>query len=175
MAIAIVTSLNHLTRTPLTVPAGVVSSLVSSLVFTLFYYRAPISCRPSSAIVAILGLSLPSEAVRCRSYWLLQEKLPASLLIVSIGLKTVLFFLEDFRKPARDTAEKKSLEETSGVIERSFFQWLVPLLLAGYRKPLEAEDLRPVDRVMYSASLEERFGPILNIKRELNSFKPPAP
>ncbi|KAK3293679.1 putative multidrug resistance protein MDR [Chaetomium fimeti] len=162
-AIAIVTSLNPIIKTPMTVPTGVLSSLLSSLVLALFYYRTPRSCRPSSVIAAILGLSLPSEAARCRSYWLLREKLPASLLLARIGLKAVLFLLEDLRKPARGAVEKSS-EEKGGVIEKSLFQWLVPLLLAGYRKPLESEDLRPVDGVMYSASLETRFEPILTIK-----------
>lgn len=155
----------------MTVPAGVLSSLLSSLVLALSYYGAPRSCRPSSLVVAILGLSLPSEAVRCRTYWLLQQKRPASFLLASIGLKTVLLLLEDLRKPTRDAAEK-SLEERGGVIERFLFQWLVPLLLAGYRKHLESEDLRPVDSVMYSASLETRFERILNIKR---GFNPPTP
>jgi hypothetical protein len=154
----------------MTVPAGVVSSLLSSLVLALLYYRALRSYRPSAAIVIILGLSVPFEAVRCRSYWLLQQQLPAGLLVASIGLKTAFFFLEDLRKPTQDTMGK-SAEEKGGVLERSFFQWLVPLLLAGYRKPLELEDLRPVDGVMYSASLETRFGPILGINCEFDSFQ----
>ncbi|KAK3900029.1 P-loop containing nucleoside triphosphate hydrolase protein [Staphylotrichum tortipilum] len=166
VAIAISTSVNPATRTPLTIPAGVLASLLSALVAALCYLAAPRSFRPSSAVVGVLGLALPSEAVRCRSYWLMNQKLPAGLLLASIGVKTALLVLEDLRKPTAKGAPEKSLEERSGLGVRGFFQWLVPLLMAGYRTHLEPKDLTPVDGVMYAASLEMRFQRILNINTD---------
>jgi len=166
VAIAVTTSVNPATRTPFTIPAGVLASLLSALVAALCYLAAPRSFRPSSAIVAVLGLALPSEAVRCRSYWLMNQRLPAGLLIASIGIKATLLILEDLTKPIAKGAPEKSLEERSGLGVRSFFQWLVPLLTTGYRTHLEPKDLAPVDGVMYAASLETRFQRVLNIGRE---------
>ncbi len=172
MAIAVTTSINTATRTSLTIPTGVVASLLTALVAALCYLAAPRSFRPSSAVVAVLGLALPSEAVRCRSYWLMNQRLPAGLLLASIGIKTALLVLEDLRKPRAKGAPEKSLEERSGLGVRGFFQWLMPLLTAGYRTHLEPKDLAPVDGVMYAASLETRFRRVLNIRRELLTEPP---
>lgn len=163
VTISTLTGLSASSRTHTTVPAGFFSSLLALLLSILSYVETSRSYRPSSTIVAYHGLLLLAEIVRCRTYWLIQQQSTAILLIASSSLRAILLVLESLhKKTALDgTPEARSREEMAGVISRSFFQWLVPLLLQGYRQDLTCEDLGPVDSVMYSASLEAKFAPLL--------------
>lgn len=78
-------------------------------------------------------------------------------------MRMALLVLESLQKRTTldGTPEAKSREEMAGLASRSFFQWLMPILLQGYRRDLTSDDLGPVDGIMYSASLEANFAPLL--------------
>ena len=62
--------------------------------------------------------------------------------------------------PTEGTADKPELqspEETAGILGRTFFWWINPILGDGNRKILVAEDLPNVDRALTSETLREKI------------------
>ncbi|KAK0651013.1 P-loop containing nucleoside triphosphate hydrolase protein [Cercophora newfieldiana] len=150
------------TNTPLTFLTGLVSSALALLLLILTLLHAKRCYRPSTIIVTCHGVLVLAEAIRSRTYFLLGHQTIGFLLIGSIIMRIMVLVLESLRRPTGHIPGGKEMspEERAGIINRLFFQWLVPLLTLGHRRHLTCDDLRPVDRVMYSASLEVKLAPL---------------
>ena len=78
---------------------------------------------------------------------------------VALGVEMALLCLETvgkrpwLRMPFKDYPP----EATSGIINRSFFWWLNPLFIRGFRKILLLDDLYSVDDELYSQQLQSRI------------------
>lgn len=155
IAICVLASYNS--RTGVTLPAGIMSSSLALLLLALSFLHTKAQ-RPSATIVVCHGFLALVEIVRCRTYWLAQQQPTAVLLVSSVILRAVVVVHESFSYEHKG----RSREETAGILNRSFFQWLVPLLLRGYRVPLASDDLPAfTDRAMYSENLEDKFSSLL--------------
>lgn len=103
-------------------------------------------------------MSLILDIALGRTFWIrnnMQEI--AAVFTVSMAAKFILLILEEIPK-CHFTDERDPVRETSaGVISRSLFWWLNPLLLAGSREILEIDHLEPVGDKFDSDYLLQRL------------------
>ena len=116
--------------------------------------------RSSSVALLYLLAALASDAVQLRTLRL-RGYVPAISAVVStsIACKTVLLVLESL--PKRSYLKPSDViytpEETSNVFERSVVWWLNSLFLTGNKRILKQEDLCPLDRELYSSTVNRRM------------------
>ena len=134
-------------------------SLIGALVFCgLSYSEHRRSVKPSTLLSGYLLFSTLFDVSRTRTLWLRGYDLP--LVIVFTGATAIKFFIL-----VLETVEKRSIlrpgycqyppEATSGIINRSFFWWLNPLLLTGFFKNLAVNDLFTLDEQLVSENLQD--------------------
>lgn len=106
----------------------------------------------------MIGLLLGT--IRCRTAWLVfGPQLYAILFTVATASSAVIALLEAIpeRNWQKQTVERKSPEETSGLYSLLFMSWLNPLILLGNRKILDIEDLYPLDSELSGDTQSRRF------------------
>ena len=82
-----------------------------------------------------------------------RRPIPALAEVLLLVLETV-----DKRACLSDALRSKyPPESTSGIINRSFFWWLSPLFVRGYRRNLSLGDLDRVDQELSAGPLHERM------------------
>lgn len=148
--------------TKASVAAAALDFSAACVLFILSCYEHSRSITPSTIIGLYLIISLPFDAVRLRTFYLLRgyaAKGIANLLALSLGIKFVVLVTEAVEKrgillePYRDLPP----ETTSGIYNRSIFWWLNPLLKVGFGKTLQIEDLYNLDDNLASVGVQERF------------------
>ena len=88
------------------------------------------------------------DAARARTLWSMPNNVPiAGVFTVTVVWKFLILLLEakekrSLLKPAYSNVPP---EETGGILNRSFFWWFNPLLLAGYRETISVDDLFTID------------------------------
>lgn len=111
-------------------------------------------------MTSFLFLTLFLDAARARTEWLLRASTTiSSIFLISLGLKFVLLVMESLPKTGilLNNGRRYTTEETAGIFSLSFFAWLYPLILRGYRRHLSIDDLYPVNYHISSESVASRI------------------
>lgn len=139
-------------RTTAAIPDAVVnlvSAVTAGLVSNLSHSR---SVRPSTTLAVFLALTLLFDVAIARTLWLTSDGPPrlAAVFTAAVAAKFVLLVLEAGEKISLPSAESRS-----SIYSRSFFWWLGPLLLKGYRSTLGLQDLDQLENPLASERMCE--------------------
>jgi ATP-binding cassette subfamily C (CFTR/MRP) protein 1 len=118
-----------------------VSTFVLAIASNFEHYR---NARPSSPISIYLVLTWVFDVAKVRSLIVIEHGKPlAYMQAVSAGVKLGLVVLElkEKRSWLTDPKSFPAPESTANFFNRLTFFWVNPLLLQGYRKPLNEDDL----------------------------------
>lgn len=149
-------------RTRLSI-ASAVLALVSTIIFAVLSYREHArSSGPCKIIQAFLLLTTLLDLARVRTQWLLPDNMAiATILSITFGSRILWLILESVPKHKYGVLvgsdEDVSPEELNGIISRSLFWWINPLLILGYNKDLSMDDLYPVDDALSGPTTFERM------------------
>lgn len=129
-----------------------IASLVLLILSQLEHFKSP---RPSILGCGFLLLTFIYDVVRCPLLWEAGTWSDdgqdfdrfTKLFTACIPVEIALLIIESLRRRqwAVWSAHDHSPEETSSIISLGLYAWLNPLLWTGYQKPLEMEDLYPLD------------------------------
>ncbi|EEU35583.1 uncharacterized protein NECHADRAFT_52409 [Fusarium vanettenii 77-13-4] len=146
---------------PLPVPKSQIAAAV--LVFLngfalafLSYAEHTRSVRPSTLINVYLLLTLLFDCAIARTLWLIEgTKLIAKVFTATVAIKFTVLVSEAWEKRSilRAQYQELSPESTSGILGRSVFWWLNPLMKIGFGRPLTEEDLYTIDSSLSSRRL----------------------
>ncbi|KAF7157159.1 hypothetical protein CNMCM6106_002241 [Aspergillus hiratsukae] len=144
-----------------TIPSGILSvvSTASTAVLSCWQHRR--SWRPS----LLLGLYLPvvilCDVARARTLWLVfspSSPTVPSLFTAATFLTVLLLILEERRKKGAASDSSALTRETkSGVWDRTFFIWLLPVFQRGFRGLLTIDDLAGVDAELQADVLYQKL------------------
>ncbi|PYH48181.1 ABC transporter-like protein [Aspergillus saccharolyticus JOP 1030-1] len=144
----------------MTIPAASLAVVDALIIMILSVFEYQRSFRPSTILSVYLLFSMMFDAVQLRTIWLLKSHSALSA-IATASLATKLFLLvqeaQNKRKVLREPYRSLSPESVAGVLNRSCFLWLNPLLWQGFRALLSAQDVFRVDYDLSSALLKQRF------------------
>lgn len=149
------TPVTHITDT-----AAALCLLAGTFVCALSDLEHVRSVRPSASLEIYLFSTVLLDLARTRTLWLINDGSVITVLFTaSLGVKLILLALEIKGKQALLKANVRECapEETSGLISRSLFTWLIKLLNTGYRQVLSSEDMYPLDQKMGSEPISIRF------------------
>ena len=145
------------TRLAVAASAVTFASLIS-LAFLSFLEHIK-TIKPSFLIGWYLLLSSLLDLAQTRTLWLTgQDKAIAAVFTSYFALKILLLIVESLQKnllSERDSS--RSPEDRCNVISRSFFLWVLPLMVRGFRQPLKLGDLYPPPKEAEPQSLEEKM------------------
>lgn len=141
-------------RTTAAIPGAVVnlvSAITVGLVSNLSHSR---SIRPSTTLAVFLALTLLFDVAIARTLWLTRAGEPrlAAVFTTAVAAKFMLLVLEACEKTSLPSAESRS-----SIYSRSFFWWLGPLLLKGYRSTLGLKDLDQLEDPLASERVCENM------------------
>ncbi|KAF2814016.1 P-loop containing nucleoside triphosphate hydrolase protein [Mytilinidion resinicola] len=118
---------------------SIIATGMLGLVSHFEHYR---SLRPSTIITTYLTVSAVFDAARTRTLWATNGARPlAIMLLIATLIKVFLLGLELKGKQAWLIVKESSPEATSGFFSRLTFWWINPMLLRGYRTPLQESGL----------------------------------
>ncbi|KAI8654215.1 hypothetical protein NCS56_01378200 [Fusarium sp. Ph1] len=126
-----------------------------SLAF-LSYAEHTRSVRPSTLINVYLFLTLLFDCAIARTLWLIEgTKLIAKVFTATVAIKFTVLVSEAWEKRSILQAQYRELspESTSGILGRSVFWWLNPLMKIGFGRPLTEKDLYTIDASLSSRRL----------------------
>jgi ATP-binding cassette, subfamily C (CFTR/MRP), member 1 len=106
------------------------------------------SFRPSTILTVYLLFTIPMDAARARTLWSMPDNVTIAAIFTAIVVwKFLILLLEVKEKRCLLKPAYRSLppEETGGIMNRSFFWWFNPLLLAGNKRTLSVQDLFTID------------------------------
>lgn len=143
-----------------TVPSAVLSLLVAFTILLLSRFEHSRSVQPSIILNVYLLASVAFDAVQVRTLFLRRdEPVILGLFTANIAVKSALLILEAMskRKYLRAPYRNYSPEVTSGILNRSVFWWINPILATGFRKLLTVDDLFATDTSLKSEVLLEEI------------------
>ena len=82
-----------------------------------------------------------------------------TLVLELLKKRSLLVHKEDFQ----------AAEDTSGIVERSFAIWLVPLFRAGYHKKLTLQDLIPVSSRLSNDLIDKAQDSMCNVRAQIEN------
>lgn len=142
--------------------ASALDFVAACILFVLSTFEHSRSVAPSTIIGLYLVISVPFDAVRLRTHYLLGFHAATSIaafLSLSLAVKCIVLVTE--------AVEKRSLllrpyqdcppEVTGSLYNTSVFWWLNPLLKVGFGKTLDVEDLFNLDQDLSSTNISTRF------------------
>lgn len=149
-------------RTKASISAAALDYSAACALFALSCFEHSRSVTPSTIIGLYLLLSLPFDAVRLRTFYLLRGDSArgiANLLTLSVATKAVVLVTEAVEKRSILLEPYRGLppEATSGLYNRSVFWWINPLLRIGFGRTLRVDDLFDLDEKLTSANVQDRF------------------
>lgn len=118
------------------------------------------SLRPSRLNQTFFFFAILCDVPRVRTQWFLPGNTTvAAIFSATFGLKLALIFIESIHKHHRSVYadEKTSPEDYQGIFGSTFFTWLNPLFIEGYRRNLSMDDLYVVDNDLTGETLYERL------------------
>ena len=144
------------------VAAAALDFTAACVLFVLSCFEHGRSVTPSTVIGIYMLVSLPFDAVRLRTFYLLRNSAAqgiANLLSLALAVKFGVLVTEAVEKRGILLEPYRHLppEATSGVYSRSVFWWLNPLLRLGFGKNLKTDDLFGLDQALSSDSVRSRF------------------
>jgi ATP-binding cassette, subfamily C (CFTR/MRP), member 1 len=146
---------------------GAITSLVACVgLFPLLLFEHTRSIRPSDIAVVYLLVTLSCDVLTfCvevfagSTFHHVYLPLPSSWpVILNICVKLALLVAESQGKKQvlRAPGRQHSPEELAGVLSRTFFWWINPILAQGRRDILTEDTLPPVDRRLSSKTLRHK-------------------
>jgi len=147
-------------RTPASIPATTVSTLVTLALLLLSGLEDSRSFRPSAIINTYMLFSLLLDIPQARTLWLRPG--PTSLPVVfsvEMTIKAISLCLEACTKkrllfsPYRVIAP----EMLVSIYDRTLLWWLNPIFLLGFKSRIAFEDLLPIDNDLSSKHLDRQF------------------
>lgn len=144
-------------KTRLSLAAASLSLVVAGSVGVLTYAEHLHSVHPSTVLTGYYLVSLVCDIARARTLWLSEGgSRVASVFTGSIAVRVLLLALELVDKSRVFLPSEKEItpEERSGLLKRSLFFWLNPLLGRGFQNILSLEDLIPIAHDLRGKSLE---------------------
>ncbi|KAL4732837.1 hypothetical protein BDV11DRAFT_176289 [Aspergillus similis] len=134
-------------QTRATLPSGLLSlaSIVGAALLSCWQHRH--SWRPSLLLGLYLPVALLCDAARARTLWLesSSSRIPGTFTAATSFL-ALLLILEERRKTVTTSeAQAVTQEIKSGIWDRSFFVWLLPIFKQGFRGLLTVDNLPEVD------------------------------
>jgi hypothetical protein len=107
-----------------------------------------------------LLFSLLGDIVRDRTLWAISDNRPFAIMFTaSVALKAIVLVLESIEK--RDLLRREYAdyppEATAGVYNRNFFWWLCPLLIEGFGKDLNIDQLDPNDKALIPDTEQQKL------------------
>ncbi|KAF1936458.1 hypothetical protein EJ02DRAFT_470428 [Clathrospora elynae] len=146
-------------RTPLSIPAAVVSLFVAICVpflTHLEHYRSP---RPASLLSLYLGHVLLFDIVCTRTLWIIQDNRPFAITFsVGVGVHLALFLAINICSDAATTDQKLPRETRANVYTRGLFWWLNPLFWLGFKTILDVPHPPAIDTGLRSRDFFEKLG-----------------
>ncbi|KAJ6783934.1 hypothetical protein PWT90_02117 [Aphanocladium album] len=133
-------------KTPTSVPAASVELVAALTIGAIIFLEHRHAIRTSSLLAIYLLLGLLIDATKSRSYFLRSGNDSLAALAATAGLlRLSLFLLEEKSRRSLlvedDLRENASSEATSSFLSRTFFLFLVPMLITGYQKELNSQNL----------------------------------
>jgi len=148
-------------RTSISIPAAVLSFLASLQLVLVSHFEHVRTYRPSFLIALYLPITLLLRIATVRTYQFIDgAKSPTFAIALSAVLvQTAIIVLETCskRKWFLPQARDVSPEEAAGLWSRGAFSWLNRLLVTGYRRTLQSDDLRIIDPALESALIADEF------------------
>lgn len=160
LALLIIWTLSSNIRTSASVPAAGLSFIGTLAIYPLSYMEQTRSVRPSALLEVYLFASLVLDIPQARTLFLRHDEVAiAAVFTASIFAKLTLWVLEAQAKTKHLKNPYKGYppEATHGVWNRTFFWWLNPLFMKGFKKLLSIEDLYQTDPSLSSTLLRERI------------------
>ncbi|ETS82191.1 hypothetical protein PFICI_07193 [Pestalotiopsis fici W106-1] len=117
------------------------------------------SVSPSTLINVYLFFTLLFDCVNVRTLWLLQNVDILARLVTSVAaIKFLVLAAEAWEKRSILLSQYRELspEVTSGILSRTVFWWLNPLMKAGFGRSLTEQDLFPIHESLEATRLLER-------------------
>ena len=144
------------------VSAAALDFAAASLLFVLSTYEHHRTVAPSTIIAFYLLLSLPFDVARLRTLSHLGTDNADALSTIeaaSIAIKSLTLIAELIEKRSNLLSAYRHLppEETSGILNRSVFWWINPLLWTGFANPLQASNLYELDSTLDTKKVERKF------------------
>lgn len=133
-------------RTVTTIPANALDLLAVLTIAAVLFVEYRHAFRGSAFLSLYLLLGVCTDVIKCRSFFKRPGLEAAGALVAtSLALRLLLVMLEEIPKTNRlvDVKQREAVgtEATSGYLTRTFFVFLNPLFLKGYRSALSAQDL----------------------------------
>ena len=158
--------LKHGVTTSFTTPATAADLSASLILLILSLLEHVRSTRPSFLISAYLSIITLVRSAVARTYWLMNHRgLDARTALASVVVLFILNVIEGVSKKRwlLGTYQATSLEENAGFYDRSFLFWLRRLFSAGYRRHLNAPDIRITHPSLKATPLATRFARLKDI------------
>ncbi|KIW11357.1 hypothetical protein PV08_10657 [Exophiala spinifera] len=154
------TNLDVATRA--SIAAAALDFSAACVLFVLSLYEHSRSITPSTIIGLYLLISLPFDAVRLRTFFLIRSDAAhgiANFMSLSLAIKSLVLVTEAVEKRSILLEPYRELppEATSGIYNRFVFWWLNPLFRIGFGKTLLLDDLYGLDDTLSSASVHGIF------------------
>ena len=116
--------------------------------------------RPSAIIQTFFFFTIILDTPRLRTQWLLDNNnIIATLISVVFAWRLVLIFVESLQKWNYSSIPPESIapEDRQGVFGRTFFTWLNPMFMEGYKRDLTMDDLFQIDDDLKGQKLHARL------------------
>lgn len=147
-------------RTKATIPAAVLGLSAALSICVLSYLDHVRSIRPSAIISVYSFFSLIFDACQARTLFLRNDSTPLVWAFTSgVAARIILVVLESLSKKSylKEPYCNLSPSEISGIFNTSFLFWVNPLIVTGYKRLLNPEDLPPLDSPLASTLCRDRL------------------
>lgn len=139
-----------------------VLTLINDFFLTaLSYVEHRRTVRPSLILNIFLLFTLLFDAARVRTLWLMRDRSTIAIIFTTaVTSKLTILCLEAIQKKRSLRPQYRSYppEAVSGIINRCLFWWLNLLLLRGYSKNFQLDDLFALDKHLLASYLEYILG-----------------
>jgi len=140
------------------------TNIVALLAFVILTVLSDVehcrTARPSAIIQAFFFFTILLDMARVRTQWLLDDNyLNAILVTVIFALRLPGLVIESQEKWRHASIPPEAIapEDRPGLFGRTFFTWLNPMFMEGYKRDLSMEDLFAIDEDIKGERLYRRL------------------
>ncbi|VUC23751.1 unnamed protein product [Clonostachys rosea] len=160
LALVVLWSRDSPIRTQMSLPMAVVYLLAATITAPLSWFEHKKTIKPSLLLCSYLTLSVLLDTLQILTLWtrLGEDRALVAVFTASYALRALVILIESLPKNLTHEADiSRSPEDKCGVISRSLFLWMIPLLYKGYEQSLGVNDLYPTPVDAAPAKLEEKL------------------
>jgi ATP-binding cassette, subfamily C (CFTR/MRP), member 1 len=162
LAVLVVRATHLEIATTASVAAAALDFSAACVLFVLSWFEHSRSVAPSTIIGLYLLLSLVFDGVRLRTFYLTSgygAQAVAHMMSLSVAAKVGVLITETVEKRSILLPAYKDLppEQTSGIYNKSFFWWVNPLLMLGFRSNFHTDDLFTLDQKLGASYVQPIF------------------